>query len=172
MNPRSSHGRADWAVLKFGYYEKPVAEMHPSLTGLYRVWNEKRGDRPFPSRDSIAARDIKEYLSLAAILRVVEGGRDFEYRLAGETLNHAFGSVLHGKMASEVGGTAAFRDLNEFIDVVFRPVVATGKPLLIEFQFQRPSGAPLTRHALHLPLGDAIVEHILVATSDAEAPLA
>jgi len=79
-------------------------------------------------------RDIKDCLRLTALMRVVDGGRDFAYRLRGDGLvqaiHRAYGGKLLGKNALEL------IDLGALYDLAHRPVVESGAPRLIEVGYE------------------------------------
>lgn len=169
MNPLPAADLTPSFIKTFGFRLKPVEEMQTPLIRLHSLWNEKRGQRPFPAKDAITPREIKEHLAYAAILRVLDGGNDFEYRLAGEALNRAFGGSLHGRKVSELSNVSMFTDLDALMDAVFRPIVAEPRPIAVRFEFELPDHSTFWREALHLPLGDddRAVDHILAASSEA-----
>lgn len=133
----------------------------PLIRNVYAVWREKRGSRRFPAKAAITPRDIKDSLRFTSLMQVVDGGRDFAYRLRGDKLNqsihHAYGEKLLGKTASE------FVDLGDLYDLAHRPVVESGIPRLID-AFRHLGGYGVRcSEMLYLPLGDddRLVDHIM-----------
>lgn len=59
--------------------------------GLYRLWNERRGERQFPSRSDITPRDMKDWLPGVALIDVVRNPLRFKGRLAGTDFRRAMG---------------------------------------------------------------------------------
>lgn len=144
----------------------------PLLQKLYTVWNERRGERRFPAKEDITPRDMKDGLKFISLLDVVDGGKDFAYRLRGDGLqqliHRAYGENLLSKSASE------FTGLEQLFDLGHRRVVETGAPRLLEFRLEL-GGTPVPcRESLYLPLGEdgRPVDHILaisVALPDFDA---
>jgi len=169
LQPGASLELLDLGIRKFAFYPKPLEQIGDHLLPLQKLWNERRGQRRFPARDAISPRDIKDYLARATIMRVIDGGNDFEYLLAGDVLIKSYGSNLQGAKASELANLREVTDLSALMDVACRPVVAHGAPILVEFKSELYGGAIVRREALHLPLGDddGAVDHILVVSSPA-----
>lgn len=131
------------------------------IRSVYAVWNEKRGARRFPPKAAISPRDIKDGLKFTSLMEVVDGGRDFSYRLRGDGLmqaiRRAYGAELLGKTASEFG------DLGELYDLAHRRVVESGVPRVVETCLQLGSHMVRDSEILYLPLGedDRRVDHIM-----------
>lgn len=171
MEAELRFGLPAWAIRDFAASTRPIHTMAVSLVPVYALWTNRRGASCFPPRDALTPRDLKEHLGHIAILRVIDGGSDFEYRIVGDVLAQAFGEPLQGKLMSElVGPMAGFQHTSR--DLSIRRVVGSGTPSLIEFRFVLPDGSDHRREVLHLPLGDdgKIVDHILTV-SDATIPL-
>jgi len=151
----------------------PLEAMRSALLQkLYAVWNERRGARRFPAKEDITPRDMKDGLKFISLLDVVDGGRDFAYRLRGDGLqqliHRAYGEKMPSKSASELTG------LEQLFDLGHRHVVGTGAPRLLEICLEL-GGTPVPcRESLYLPLGEdgRPVDHILaisVAVPDFDA---
>jgi hypothetical protein len=159
----------DLGLRTFEFYAKPLEKMGDELKPLQALWEQRRTGRRFPTRHDIAARDIAQYLPRTTLMRVIDGGADFEYRLAGDVLIKSFGWNLRGARSSQLTNLRKHTNLDALMDIACRPVAANGMPILIEFKSQLYGGAVVRREALHLPLGDddGAVDHILVASSRA-----
>ena len=75
---------------------------HPTLGFLRAYWEGKRGGRPMPSRADINPSEMKQHLSWLVMLDVLEGGRDFRYRLIGDDVADYFFWNPTGKTVNRV----------------------------------------------------------------------
>lgn len=139
---------------------KPLAEMCDKLVPLYSIWNAKRGSRKFPPKDAITPRDIKEFLKDIILLRVLDAGNDFEFRIVGDGLIQAFGGNFQGRTASR------FAKLANVTNLAHRPVSCEGLPRLLEYWIRFSELPVYHRETLFLPLGQGdTVDHILAMGS-------
>lgn len=136
---------------------KPLEQMSPHLAPLYALWNEKRGARRFPAKREIAPRDIKPFLKDATLLRVLDDGQDFEYRIVGDAHVQAFGRNFQGRR------TSTFPGLDRLSELAHRPVAVEGSPRLLQYFLTFKDYPLYHRETLFLPLGEDVVDHILSA---------
>jgi len=135
---------------------KPIAEMCSKLLPFYAVWNAKRGSRRFPSKDEIAPRDIKDFLKSVILLRVLDAGNDFEFRIVGDGLIQTFGGNFQGRTASR------FSKLANVTNLAHRPVARDGEPRLLEYWIRFSDLPVYHRETLFLPLGHGdTVDHVI-----------
>lgn len=126
----------------------------PELLAFVRdYWQRRRGQRAMPGRLDILPFDMKPHLPSILLADVVDGGRDFRYRLVGSHLQRYFDGNPTGKLMSESLGVFGPDTVNRTLDV-YRGVVARRAPL-------RASGAgaffaqePKHFDALLTPLSD------------------
>ncbi len=62
-----------------------------------------RGTRKFPSRADFAPVNLKRLLRHVSLLRVIDGGADYGFRIVGEVQVQAYGENFRGMKLSEVG---------------------------------------------------------------------
>lgn len=162
-----------WAIKGIEARLVPLARICAQLAPIHALWNSKRGARRFPSRNCFSPRDLKRCLAHIAILRVIDDGRDFEYRLAGDAFMSAFGENIQGKLMSELAHTPTAEYQYISRDMSIRPTVASGVPHVIEYHISLPGNSITRRQVLHLPLGEdgKAVDHILTV-SEWTIPLA
>lgn len=134
----------------------------PWMRRLLAIWVDKSGTRRFPSRGEIGPRDIKAFLKHVSVLTVVEGGSDFEFRLAGDALVQSYGGEFKTKRLSVVLGNA------ELFAHFRRRIVVERAPCIYEIGFARGDQSVFYREQLALPLGEDgnIVDHVLAAGVD------
>jgi hypothetical protein len=69
------------------------------LRALEQYWQRRRGANPLPARRDIDPVDMRPWLGNVALVQVVDGGRDFVFRLYGAELAHIFGRDMTGQSA-------------------------------------------------------------------------
>lgn len=85
----------------------PSVEINPStpepnlLTFIRNYWDKQRGSRRMPSRMDIMPWDMKAHVPHVLLADVIDGGRDFRYRLVGTQLQNYFSGNPTGKLMSE-----------------------------------------------------------------------
>lgn len=130
------------------------------LQRLLAYWNERRGDRPMPSRAAIDPLDFAYILGNVVLFGVEREPLRFRIRLQGSTLVQRLGFDMTGRLLDDLDGMPNFREL---IAAAATVVVETGGP--IHRRRNMIMDDRLLRYeALLLPLGDAAgtVEHVLI----------
>lgn len=98
------------------------------LCRLYEYWNEKRGDRPAPTRREIDPVEIPDLLGFINIFEVQEEPRDFKVRLNGCEVAEMLGQEITGKYCSSViSGPDAVR-----CKIAFDICVDQRRPAIVE----------------------------------------
>lgn len=95
---------------------------HPLLRRLYRLWLQKRGMRPAPSRSDFSIEELRPWLGHLMILDCLDN-EDFRYRLYGTDLVGIFGFDLTNALVSTVAGKIGDKPIAEY-----RQVRASGLP--------------------------------------------
>jgi hypothetical protein len=73
----------------------------PQLRFLLEYWCDLAGTQPMPRMDEVDAVAMRPALGFIVLLDVIEGGRDFRYRLYGSALADASGFDMTGSYISE-----------------------------------------------------------------------
>lgn len=126
----------------------------PALLAVLRAyWLRKQSGRTMPSRHEIAPSEIKAQLPNVLLVDVIDGGREFRYRLVGSRLQGSFPAVPTGRLMSELLVPFGDYTVTKTLDT-YREVVSSRAPLRI-----RGSGAlfaqdPKYFDALLMPLSD------------------
>lgn len=142
----------------------PVAELaSPLLREAHDLWSALRGARLFPAREAVTPVRFKRFLRNLALIRVVDDGADFEFRVVGDAYHAAHGFTAQGLRTREVDalspgfGTASRR--------LFRLVQRGKAPLALRgtLDLAASDAAAVQQESVHLPLGlgDDSVDHIL-----------
>jgi hypothetical protein len=128
----------------------------------YAYWDRLRGDRAFPAREQLQPRAIAPLLTNLILLRVIDGGRDFEYRIVGDEVSRAYRTQLNLRRLSEVGKdipTAA-----TYWGDVYRDICQNRKPWAVRYSPGIDGEGRFSEaEAVLLPLGprDDEVDYIL-----------
>ncbi|MDE2182405.1 MAG: PAS domain-containing protein [Alphaproteobacteria bacterium] len=125
-------------------------------------WQTVRGERAYPSRDQIDPKAIARALHRIIILKVIDGGEDFEFAIVGDEVNRAYRVPFARRRLSAIS-----RDLPNsaaFWGTIYRDICRTGKAWAVRM-FSGFDGETNFSHgeAALLPLGpvDGVVDHII-----------
>jgi CheY-like chemotaxis protein len=134
-----------------------AVERNPKLRRLYHYWLAKRGNRPWPNRQSIDPADLTDILPNLGIVEIVEGGSDrrFRYRLVGTAIVNAYGRDPTGRFVDDMLA-GAYRD---FVIGLLSEVVTTGRGIYAASAF-RLEDSGLSAERIFLPLSVASDESI------------
>lgn len=132
------------------------------LRRAYQYWNQLRGTRAFPAREDMNARDMAGLLPYISLVKVIDGGADFEHRIVGDVVVRAFDVALQRRRFSEIAVEAP--DLIERSSVAFRAVVDSRCPHAWRITTGRDSSHVVFTEAemVLLPFGknDNAVDHV------------
>ena len=127
------------------------------------LWRRLCDGRPFPARVDITARGLGGILRNTVLLRVIDGGADYEYRIVGDAFLQAHHFFPQGRNWSEVQAVAP--DYAAAVKPAYDETVATLKPHARcgwTVRSER-NPEPVYTEAVYLPLGpdEHTVDHIL-----------
>ena len=130
-------------------------------------WRELCDGRPLPARSDITARGLRSILRNSVLLRVIDGGSDYEYRIVGDAFLQAHHFFPQGRNWSEVQAVAP--DYAAAVKPAYDQTVATAKPHARcgwTVRSER-NPEPIYTEAVYLPLGpvERTVDHILVVAA-------
>jgi hypothetical protein len=130
-----------------------------------RYWLGLCLDRSFPARADIEPRDMAPFLRNIVLIRVIEGGRDYEYRIVGDAYVQAMGSNFRGLRLTEV--EAADPAYGLATRAAYEHVRITRQPFALRGWVSASVPSLFSYHeTAFLPLGDnGEVDHILAASS-------
>lgn len=154
----------------FNLPDETVLEFYPLdrlqstvLRGAADCWLKLRGSRPFPSREELNPSGFPTALRHMALVRVIDGGVDFEYRIVGDCLASAFSVPIQNCRLGEVATTA--RSTVSVISGVYQRCINNAEPLALRGTTGRNSRTAMFTHfeALVLPLGavETRIDHLL-----------
>ena len=133
----------------------PIAEIDNAvLLDALQLWKRLRNGRRYPARSAVTPRVLKPILRNTSLVKVIDGGADYEYRIVGDAYVMAHGHSFQGLRWSETASLA--KGFKEFVKPIFDRVVQDGEPLATRGWIDR--GGLSTGHVyceyLYLPLGE------------------
>ena len=130
-----------------------------------RYWQDLRGTHRFPARETITPRDMAPFLRNVVLIRVIDGGADYEYRIVGDACVQAFGMNFQGARLTEIEAVNPAYGLAT--RAAYEHVRTTGAPFALRGWIAPSTPSLFSYHeTAMLPLGKrGIVDHLLVASS-------
>lgn len=80
----------------------PSEVQNPLTRKALDKWNRLRGERRFPSRRDAQPRELSSLLRNIALVRVVQGGADFEFRVLGDAIIQSQTGLQTGMTTNEL----------------------------------------------------------------------
>jgi hypothetical protein len=133
------------------------------LRKAFDLWSKLRGPRPFPTRSEISPRDLADFLRNIVLVRVLDQGNEFQFRIVGDAIVLAQGQSFQGLTTAEI--ETRLPGYGKMVKRAYQRVYTDREPLLLRGWFEHPSTQRSFLHeTLGLPLGpDAeTIDHILV----------
>lgn len=133
----------------------------PVREGL-QYWQSLCGARAYPARDQIMPRAICRILCSALLIKVIEGGADFEYAIVGDEVARTYRAHLARRKLSEVAVEMPVS--SAYWGTVYRDICAIRQPRAVRYSVQLDNEANFAdAEAVLLPLGpdDETVDHII-----------
>lgn len=124
-------------------------------------WQSLRGGRRFPLRNELNPRQMAKLLPYMSLVKVIDGGADFEHRIVGDIMVQAFRVPIQNRRFSDIA-----RDAPHVISgcqPFFRCVVESGEPTAWRTHNGPHATDIIFTHSevVLLPLGVETVEHIV-----------
>ena len=134
-------------------------------TGV-NYWRMLRGERKLPARSHISPREMRGILRNIVLLKVIDGGKDYEYRITGDAQVQAYGFAFRDMRISHI--TAAAPDLGKMMHGLYEHVRTTAEPFAVRGWVGREvrDARFVYYESAFLPLGDdgETVDHIVVVS--------
>jgi hypothetical protein len=143
----------------------PAVIEEPLLRSLKTYWDGQRQGRPMPRRAEIDVLELKPLIGSLFLLDVLDGGRDFRFRLLGTELTARFGRDITGQTFSEAYRTAD-GTTSRWLRGVYARAAKEAVPIWSRAPLRQVGRDFWVGTALHLPLSDdgATVNKIIGAT--------
>jgi hypothetical protein len=126
-------------------------------------WRMLRGTRCFPTRDEIKPRDIAGALTNMVLVKVLNGGADFQFRIVGHHASLGYHTVFTNRLFSDVAVELPRASQNW--GNICRLIVDNGAPIAVRVLsgFDAPEANFAEAEAVFLPLGgtEHEVDHVL-----------
>ena len=127
-------------------------------------WRSLRNGRNLPGREALSPRDMAAVLRNMVLVKVLDGGDDFEYRIVGDAQVCAYGIPLQGQRLSSIA--AAAPRFGRIVQGLFKQVCKNKEAFGLRGRVGRdvPEANFVYCECAFLPLGasDAAVDHILI----------
>lgn len=124
--------------------------LHELFAPALSYWQAIKDDR-LPSRLDIDPVDIPDLLPNVMLLDVLDGGRDFRYRLAGTAVERNFGAPIKGLSLASI--VEAFPSIKPVLEVK-RGCVATASPYACDAAMFTHFGTKKQVYCFAMPLSD------------------
>jgi hypothetical protein len=135
------------------YEIDPQADEPPLLGFVRDYWRNKRGARAMPGRRDIVPTDMKQHLPHILLADVIDGGRDFRYRLVGSQLQGYFTANPTGTLMSETLAAFGAETVAQTL-AVYRNVVQRRAPMRVRGAGSYYAQGPKLFDAMLTPLSD------------------
>ncbi len=126
-------------------------------------WQGLRGSRRFPDRSQVTLRGLGRFAKHAVLVRVIDGGTDYEFRFVGHEPVAAVGWNFQGRRMNEPEIHSVM--CANYRRQLYDQVVRTGEPWLFKCRLVEHAGLnlPVSSETVFLPLGrkDDAVDHLL-----------
>jgi hypothetical protein len=99
----------------------------PDVRDVYAVWNERRGIHAMPTRAQVLPRPLGRLLRNVSLVKVLDGGSDYEFRIIGDAHVEAYGTNAQGTKFSDVAVT--FPDFAQVLKWSYDLVRARREPV-------------------------------------------
>ncbi|HEY2032148.1 MAG TPA: hypothetical protein VGH02_00535 [Rhizomicrobium sp.] len=127
-------------------------------------WRALCGGRRFPARTDLTLRAMTPFISHVVILRVIDGGADYEYGFAGDAHIRAFKVPFKGIRVSQI--EAAAPDFGKLLRAAYDRARSAATPFAVRGRVDMGFGkaTPHYHETAFLPLGDSddAVDHLLI----------
>lgn len=95
---------------------------NPLVRRFAELWEAKRDGRPLPLRDEFGFEELAPWFGHVLIMDVIDGGRDFRYRMIGTAITRFLDRDYSGRLVSEAEyGDGDTR--SKIVDTFLRPVI-------------------------------------------------
>ncbi len=97
----------------------------------YAYWRMLKNGRKMPPSAALSPRDMKGMLRNVVLLRVIDGGADYEYRIVGDLFVWAYGAQFRDLRLSQIEAAApehgdSMRQLYEYVRMTAAPLAFRG----------------------------------------------
>jgi hypothetical protein len=124
-------------------------------------WDQLRAGRRFPARAELNPRQMTKLLPYMSLVKVIDGGADFEHRIVGDIMVQAYRVNIQNRRFSDIAN-----DAPQFVAgclPFFRRVAEHGEPVAWRTHTGHHTTDIVFTHSevVLLPLGAEAVDHIV-----------
>ncbi|MGA7674634.1 MAG: PAS domain-containing protein [Rhizomicrobium sp.] len=131
-------------------------------------WCSLRNGRRFPAHEDLYPRDMARILRDTILVKIIEQGADYEYRILGDAQVQAYSIPLQGRRISDIADIAPW--FRQIAMTTYEYVRQSGEPLAMRGSVGRefPEAKFVYHESLFLPLGDNenAVDHLLIVSTN------
>jgi len=148
--------------------EQAAGEIDPSqvqnalLRKALMLWQELRGDRPYPSRRQITPRMLGPLLRHAILIKVLDDGTEFQIRIIGDAIAAVQNIPMQGLTTTEIDNLLP--GYGTMVRQAYMRACAEKRPQAYDGPILREADQrTFNRELLLLPLGetDEAVDHLI-----------
>lgn len=139
---------------------------NPIVRKALDAWQHLRGIRTMPTRADMGPRALLGVLSHTAVVRVIDDGADFEFRIVGDQIRVQQGAPLQGKRMAEV--QQILPGYGDLLKRIYRSAYEAAKPRAFRGWYTRPAdNHPFFHEVVVLPVSEdgEIVDHLIVVAA-------
>ncbi len=135
----------------------------PILRQALDYWNRLRGERRYPARQDMAPRDLAPLLRNLCLIRLIEGGTDYEYRIVGDAHVISHGFTMQGLKVSDIDKYSP--GYGPVLKSLYDRAVRRREPYAFRGWMERGEKTKefIYSESLFMPMGpdDATIDHVL-----------
>jgi hypothetical protein len=139
---------------------------NPIVCEALATWRRLCGARKMPSRADMSPRVMRGFLKHMALIQIVEGGRDFRYRVVGDAVIMQQNVPLNGMTTSDLD--ARIPGYGAQLARAYARVYRHRVPLAYRGLYYRPADQHTFSHeSIMAPLGDdgETADHLIVVAA-------
>ena len=141
---------------------------HPVVCEALALWQGLCGERRMPPRSKVTPRMLRGFLKYAALIEVIDDGRDYRFRVSGDAVNQQQGMPLQGMTIADIDAHAP--GYGSHLKRVYGRLLRRREPLAYRGIYFRPTDRHTFSHeCVMLPLGEdgETMDHFLLVSVDA-----
>ncbi len=138
---------------------------NPLVRNGLDLWTKLKGARRFPGRSELSPRDMKGFLRNSVLVRVLDHGKEFQFRIVGDAIVSAQGQSFQGLTTAEID--RRLPGYGEMLRRAYRRIYEERAPVALRGLEHSPTHRAFFHETLGLPLGadGETVDHILVVAA-------
>lgn len=139
---------------------------HPTVKKGLEVWQDACRGRRMPTKADLSPRVMLRLLANTALLRVLDGGEEFVFRVVGDQIAVQQGAQFQGKTMAQID--AMLPGHGTVLKRIYQRVMEAGAPLAFRGWYLRPADQhPFCHEVVILPAGEdgATIDHLFVVAA-------